>query len=113
MIRRVSDVFSEWVESLPRPAPPAARALAPAPAHVTMLACVPTLRAAVDELEVALVELARSCGATWGEIARPLGVTRQALRRRHLEIEPLRGRQSPAAKNIHSPSDEMPARQPR
>ena len=46
-------------------------------------------RAALDSLEATLVARARSSGATWSELAAPLGLSKQGIRKRHLAIDPI------------------------
>jgi predicted ArsR family transcriptional regulator len=48
------------------------------------LASVVALRAYVDRLEDAVVERALREGWSWGEIAEALGVTRQAVHKKHI-----------------------------
>jgi hypothetical protein len=49
----------------------------------TGLAAVAALRRLVDELEVLHVDHARATGWSWQEIADALGVTRQAVHKKH------------------------------
>jgi hypothetical protein len=46
-------------------------------------------RRALVELEAELVVRARRNGATWSDIAEPLGLSKQAVRKRHLAIDPI------------------------
>ncbi len=48
------------------------------------LAAVAALRALADRLEDAAVERAMRCGWSWTEVAEALGVTRQAVHKKHL-----------------------------
>ena len=48
-----------------------------------------TARAALDSREASLVVRARSCGATWAELGRSLGLSKQAVRKRHLALDPI------------------------
>jgi len=55
------------------------------------LAAVVTLRVAADRLENAAVSEAVSQGWTWAAIAQSLGVTRQAVHKRHRKrVEPVK-----------------------
>lgn len=51
----------------------------------TGLRAVSALRRLVDQLENAQVRSARGAGWSWAEIARELGVTRQAAYKKHHE----------------------------
>lgn len=51
-------------------------------------------RAALDSLEATLVTRARLAGATWSELAAPLGLSKQGVRQRHLPIDPIFARRS-------------------
>lgn len=48
------------------------------------LAAVVALRELADQLEDAAVERALGSGWTWSEVAQALGVTRQAVHKKHL-----------------------------
>jgi transcriptional regulator with GAF, ATPase, and Fis domain len=48
------------------------------------LAAVSALRAMTDQLEDAEVERAMRAGWTWSQVAEALGVTRQAVHKKHL-----------------------------
>jgi hypothetical protein len=48
------------------------------------LAAVLALRELADQLEDAAVERAMSQGWSWGQVAEALGVTRQAVNKKHL-----------------------------
>lgn len=48
------------------------------------LAAAVALRALADRLEDAAVERALRSGWTWGQVAEALGVTRQAVHKKHL-----------------------------
>jgi hypothetical protein len=50
--------------------------------------------AALDSLEATLVALARSRGANWSELAIPLGLSKQGVRKRHLAIDPIFARRA-------------------
>ena len=54
-------------------------------------------RAALDSLERTLVVRARLQGATWSDLAGPLGLSKQGVRRRHLANDPI------FARRPHSP----------
>ena len=49
-------------------------------------------RVALTRLERSLVVRARSQGRTWSELARPLGISKQAMRQRHLAQDPIAAR---------------------
>lgn len=51
-------------------------------------------REALLSLERTLVVRARLTGATWTEIGEPLGLTKQAVRRRHLASDPIFARRA-------------------
>jgi len=46
------------------------------------LAAIGELRDQLDQLELEAIDAARAKGATWEDIARQLGITRQALQQR-------------------------------
>ena len=50
-------------------------------------------RMALTRLERSLVIRARSQGRTWSELALPLGISKQAVRQRHLAEDPIAVRQ--------------------
>ena len=54
-------------------------------------------RAALESLEQTLVARARSHGASWSDLAEPLGLSKQGVRKRHLARDPVfaRRRQRP------------------
>ena len=56
-------------------------------------------RAALESLESSLVAQARLDGATWTQIGRILGLTKQGARARHLSIDPIYAR----AQRPHEP----------
>ncbi|KNB51257.1 hypothetical protein [Streptomyces caatingaensis] len=47
------------------------------------LAAVRTLRKLVEEMEARQVDRAREVGWAWGDIADPLGISRQAAHKKH------------------------------
>ena len=49
-------------------------------------------RVALTRLERTLVVRARSQSRTWSELARPLGISKQAMRQRHLAQDPIAAR---------------------
>jgi hypothetical protein len=49
-------------------------------------------RVALTRLERTLVVRARSQGRTWSELSRPLGISKQAVRQRHLAEDPIAAR---------------------
>jgi hypothetical protein len=49
-------------------------------------------RAALTRLERTLVVRARSQGRTWSELGPPLGISKQAVRQRHLAQDPIAAR---------------------
>ena len=49
-------------------------------------------RVALTRLERTLVIHARSQGRSWSELALPLGISKQAVRQRHLADDPVRPR---------------------
>jgi hypothetical protein len=53
------------------------------------LRAVAAARAALARLERSLVVRARTEGRTWSELAGPLGVSKQAMRRRHIDHDPI------------------------
>lgn len=56
------------------------------------------LRRSINTWEPRLIEAARRGGASWADLAEPLGVTsRQAAERRYLRVRPLSEHDSPAA----------------
>jgi hypothetical protein len=63
---------------LPTPQAPADR-----PAVADRLAAVAALRRLADQLEDAAVEEAMRVGWSWPEVAEALGVTRQAVHKKH------------------------------
>ena len=63
---------------LPTPQAPADR-----PAAADRLAAVAALRRLADQLEDAAVEEAMRTGWSWPEVAEALGVTRQAVHKKH------------------------------
>lgn len=69
----------------PPPTPPPNSAPAPVPVGgpADGLASVVALRELADQLEDAEVERAMRDGWTWSEVAQALGVTRQAVHRKH------------------------------
>jgi hypothetical protein len=70
---------------------------------------VVALRAALDSLERALVVRARSQGAGWRELAGPLGLSSQGVRKRHLQSDPLFARRPARAQTIDEYHAEMVA----
>src|SRR4028118_1676615 len=67
----------------PRPAPPPPPARAPAEARDTGLRAIRALRDLADRLEALQVRNARARGWSWQQIADALGVTRQAVHKKH------------------------------
>jgi hypothetical protein len=65
------------------------------------------LRAALDSLEATLVIRARSHGATWPQLAQPLGLTKQGVRRRHLHNDPVFARRPARPQTIDEYHAEM------
>jgi hypothetical protein len=62
-------------------------------------------REALDSLERTLVVHARSYGSTWSDIAGPLGLSKQGVRRRHLAVDPIfarRSRRPPTIAEYHA-----------
>jgi hypothetical protein len=59
-------------------------ALDPLHPAADQLAAVVALRELADQLEDAAVESALAGGWTWSEVAQALGVTRQAVHKKHL-----------------------------
>jgi hypothetical protein len=59
-------------------------ALDPLDDAADQLAAVVALRELADQLEDAAVEKALGAGWTWTEVAQALGVTRQAVHKKHL-----------------------------
>jgi hypothetical protein len=55
---------------------------------------VAVARRALADLEAALVVQARAVGATWTEIAAPLSLTKQGVRKRHLAVDPIYARRT-------------------
>ena len=51
-------------------------------------------RIRLDAREAALVVRGRSHGATWSELGRSLGLSKQAARKRHLAIDPIFARRT-------------------
>ena len=51
-------------------------------------------RVTLESLEATLVARARSRGASWPELAAPLGLSKQGVRKRHLAIDPIFQRHS-------------------
>jgi hypothetical protein len=51
-------------------------------------------RIELDAKEAELVVRARSDGATWTDLGRSLGLSKQAVRKRHLAIDPIFARRS-------------------
>lgn len=66
-----------------------------------------TARAALDSLERMLVVRARSHGATWSDLAQPLGLSKQGTRRRHLAIDPIFARRPHRPPTIAQYHEEM------
>ena len=58
------------------------------PIEVALRELVATRRA-LDALETSLVVRAREQGATWAELAVPLAVSKQGVRKRHLASDPI------------------------
>jgi hypothetical protein len=56
----------------------------PLDGHADGLAAAAALRAIADELEDAEVERAMRAGWSWSQVAEALGVTRQAVHKKHL-----------------------------
>ena len=50
---------------------------------LTALAATAELRRATEQMEAVLVRRARNSGASWAEIAAVLGVTKQAVHKKH------------------------------
>ena len=46
-------------------------------------------RAALADLERALVVQGREQGASWAQLAAPLGISKQAVRQRHVAVDPI------------------------
>jgi hypothetical protein len=65
---------------LPTPQDPAGR---PAAVMADRLAAVAALRRLADQLEDVAVEEAMRAGWSWSEVAEALGVTRQAVHKKH------------------------------
>jgi predicted transcriptional regulator len=59
-------------------------AIGPLDPAADRLAAVVALRELADQLEDAAVENALELGWTWSEVAQSLGVTRQAVHKKHL-----------------------------
>ncbi|MFC6599271.1 type III effector protein [Kitasatospora paranensis] len=79
----------------PQPAPEEQEGPAPALAAVLLLR---ELRTELAGWEAGLVENARDAGATWADLAHPMGVaSRQAAENRYLRLKPARGTPRPAA----------------
>jgi hypothetical protein len=55
---------------------------------------VTVARRALADLEASLVVQARAVGATWTEIAAPLSLTKQGVRKRHLAVDPIYARRT-------------------
>jgi hypothetical protein len=53
-----------------------------------------TARRAIDALEISLVVSARAMGATWAELAEPLALSKQGVRKRHLSVDPIFARRA-------------------
>lgn len=66
-------------------------------------------RLALDAREAALVVRARSCGATWAELGRSLGVSKQGARKRHLAVDPVFARRAQKVPTIDEYHAEMAA----
>ena len=67
------------------------------------------LRAVLDSLEKGLVVRARLDGATWLDLAAPLGVSKQGVRKRHLSHDPVFSRRSAKPQTIDEYHAEMAA----
>lgn len=62
-------------------------------------------RVALDAREAELVVRARAHGATWADLGRSLGLSKQAARKRHLAIDPIfarRARRAPTIEEYHA-----------
>jgi hypothetical protein len=62
-------------------------------------------RVALESLERTLVARARLHGATWSDLAGPLGLSKQGVRRRHLATDPIfarRSRRPPTIAEYHA-----------
>ena len=55
---------------------------------------ITAVRGVLDALEGKLIVRARGSGATWSELAGPLGLSKQGARKRHLAIDPITARSS-------------------
>ncbi len=64
-------------------------------------------RKALDEREAGLVAQARSTGATWSDLGASLGLSKQAVRKRHLAVDPVTARQSQRPPSIAEYHEEM------
>ena len=63
------------------------------------------VRAALDVREAELVVRARAHGATWVELGDALGLSKQAVRKRHLAVDPIfarRPRRPPTIDEYHA-----------
>ena len=52
------------------------------------------VREVLETLESTLIVRARKNGATWSQLAGPLGLSKQGARKRHLAVDPLFNRRS-------------------
>lgn len=68
----------------PPPPPPSRPSPDPTGAEASDLAAVVALRELADRLEDAAVERAMRAGWSWTQVAEALGVTRQAVHKKHL-----------------------------
>ena len=75
----------------------------------TALREIVAVRKAIDSLERTLVARARLHGATWSDLAAPLGLSKQGTRRRHLAVDPIFARRSCRPPTIAAYHAEMAA----
>jgi hypothetical protein len=66
-------------------------------------------RVALDGLEATLVARARSNGATWADLAGPLNLSKQGVRKRHLAVDPIFARRSGKPQTIEEYHAELAA----
>ncbi len=74
---------------------------------VAALREIAAVRVALDSLEARLVVRARANGATWSELGDPLGLSKQAVRKRHLADDPIFARRKKRAPTIDDYYAEM------
>jgi len=76
--------------------------------HEAALREIVALHRALDALERSLVASARAMGATWADLAEPLALSKQGVRKRHLAVDPIfarRGERPPTLAEYHAEMD--------